>query len=192
MIREGLASSFAKTGRWKVIGQADSPESAESLFAAFREEQKLPDIVLLDIDLGKFWGLDLVKTTLKTGESNDPKVLVYSVFDDYAHIKAAIRQGVDGYVCKSQPVTDLVNAMETVLTGVFSISPALAAKIADISDKLLNLTRRERQIAEMVQRRLSNSRIARELGISVRTVENHLYIIYDKTGVKDRRELEHL
>ncbi len=61
-----------------------------------------------------------------------------------------------------------------------------------VSDILLCLTKRERQIFDLVQRSYSNRQIAEELAVSVRTIENNLGIIYDKTGVAGRKELEKL
>jgi DNA-binding NarL/FixJ family response regulator len=65
-------------------------------------------------------------------------------------------------------------------------------KIVEVSDIMLALTKRERQIFEMVQRGMSNREIAAELKLSLRTIENNLSIIYDKTRVKSRMELETL
>jgi DNA-binding CsgD family transcriptional regulator len=64
--------------------------------------------------------------------------------------------------------------------------------MAAVSDIVLGLTKRERQIFELVQRRSSNREIAAALGVSVRTVENNLSILYDKTATKNRKELEGL
>jgi DNA-binding NarL/FixJ family response regulator len=150
-----------------------------------------PDIVILDIELGKEWGLDIIAD--KTfGKGNFPPVLVYSVHDDYAHINAAIRTGAKGYVCKSQSSAELLEAMEEVVSGRNSFPTALLQRLAITTDKLFGMSKREQKIFSMVQHGKSNKKIADALDVTVRTIENNLSILYDKTGAKDRKELEKL
>ncbi|AEF85663.1 two component transcriptional regulator, LuxR family [Treponema primitia ZAS-2] len=192
MMRRGLASYFSQQKRWEVVGEAATLDEASALFETLvKTGVPLPDIVLLDIDLNGAWGLDLVPK-LREWYGKKPPVLVYSVFDDYAHVKAATRAGVAGYVCKSQREAELETAMDTILQGDIYFTPYLFPKISAVSDITIFLTKRERQIFELVQRLYSNDRIAGELGINIRTVENKLSIIYDKIGVKSRGELEKL
>jgi DNA-binding NarL/FixJ family response regulator len=82
--------------------------------------------------------------------------------------------------------------MDQLAAGGVWFSPGHAFRMAAVSDLLLGLTKRERQIFELVQRRSSNREIAAELGVSLRTVENNLSILYDKTAAKNRKELERL
>jgi DNA-binding NarL/FixJ family response regulator len=193
MMRRGLAAYFTKGGRWKVIGEATNINETVALFEKLSASlSPLPDLVLLDIQLGNEWGLDLIPFLKKHCGKNAPPVLVYSVYEDYAHIKAAIRAGAAGYISKSRGDAELETAMEAVLRGDSFIAPALMEKIVEVSDIMLALTKRERQIFEMVQRGISNREIAEELKLSLRTIENNLSIIYDKTKVKNREELETL
>lgn len=193
MLRRGLASWLAEDKDWRVLGEASSLEEAAALFESLTV---LPDVVLLDIDLKSApagsWGLDLLPPLKERYGGKAPPVLVYSVYDDYAHLKAAFRAGVRGFVCKSRDAAELRAAMDQVAEGKTCFSPEIAPRIAEVSGLMLGLTKRERQVFELVQLRRSNVEIASELGISVRTVENNLSIIYDKTGTKNRRELERL
>jgi DNA-binding NarL/FixJ family response regulator len=108
MMRRGLASSCAPGDRWKVIGEAATITEAAVLFEKFSASRfGLPDLVLLDIQLGQEWGLDLIPLLKKRGGRDAPPVLVYSVYEDYAHIKAAIRAGAAGYISKSQRDAEL-------------------------------------------------------------------------------------
>jgi DNA-binding NarL/FixJ family response regulator len=191
-MRRGLADYFTQTGRWTVWGEAADLEEAESLLAAPRAGTSLPDIVLLDIALKNSWGLDLIPRLKDLYKNKHPPVIVYSVYGDYAHIKAALRSGAAGYVNKSQGEAELENAMEIVLKGGSGFSAELLAKISAVSDIMLGLTKREREIFDMVQRGKSNRQIAEILDIRLRTVENNLSIIYAKTGVHYREDLENL
>ncbi|AEF86356.1 two component transcriptional regulator, LuxR family [Treponema primitia ZAS-2] len=190
MMRRGLASYFTQTGRWQVLGEAGSQEEALALFETL-SPGPLPGIILLDIDLHGSWGLDLIPR-LRNYYEQKPPALIYSVYEDYAHVKAAIRAEAAGYVCKSQGEAELEMAMDAVLQGRIFFAPHLIVKMDAVSDILLCLTKRERQIFGMVQRSYSNRQIAEELVVSVRTIENNLSIIYDKTGVPGRKELEKL
>jgi len=68
----------------------------------------------LDIELGKKWGLDIINEKSFFNGKFPPPVLIYSVYDDYAHVNAAIRYGAKGYICKSQSAAELLEAMEDV------------------------------------------------------------------------------
>jgi len=139
--------------------------------------------------LDKKWGLDIIGDK-SLGNGKFPPVLVYSVYDDYAHVNAAIRSGAKGYVCKSQSAAELLEAMEDVSSGKINFPPALLQRMAITTDKILGLSKREQEVFSMVQHGKNNKEIAAALGVSIRTIENNLSIIYDKTGAKDRRELE--
>ena len=151
-------------------------------------------MIILDIELGNDWGLDLIGELRKISKNEIklPPVLIYSVYDDYAHINAALRAGVKSYVCKSQSIEELLNAMEGVVSGKGGFNSALVQRFASVSDLKLRLTKREQEIFDMVQKGIKNKEIAADLNVSLRTIENNLGIIYDKTGVKNRRELENL
>jgi len=184
MMRSGLAARLEN--HWQIAGCAASLEEAKTLF---KNLTNAPDLILLDIELGKEWGLDIIGDK-SLGNGKFPPVLVYSVYDDYAHVNAAIRSGAKGYVCKSQSAAELLEAMEDISSGKTAFPPALLQRIAITNDKVLGLSKREQEIFSMVQRGKSNKEIAADLGVSIRTIENNLSIIYDKTGAKYRRELE--
>jgi DNA-binding NarL/FixJ family response regulator len=195
MLRRGLSSWLAEDGQWRTLGEAASLEEAAALFE--RLAGGLPDLALLDIDLRSpnrpgSWGLDLIPQLKERHGKKAPPVLVYSVYDDYVHLRAAFRSGAKGFVCKSQDTAELRAAMDQLAAGGVWFAPSHAFRMAAVSDIVLGLTKRERQIFELVQRRSSNREIAAALGVSVRTVENNLSILYDKTATKNRKELEGL
>jgi DNA-binding NarL/FixJ family response regulator len=192
MMRRGLSSYFSQKPRWQVLGEAGSADEALTLFRSLAETDSPPDLVLLDIDLGEGWGPDLIGELKKLFPIRQPKAIIYSVFEDFVHLKAALKAGAAGYVCKSLPASDLEAAMEMVLAGGFSIPPHLAQKLTEVFDRASALTKRQYQVFELVQCRSSNKEISEALGISVRGVENNLSLIYDVMGVKSRAELEEL
>jgi NarL family two-component system response regulator LiaR len=98
--------------------------------------------------------------------------------------------GVRAYVCKSRGAAELETILHAALGGELYVDPAAERHLETVASALSLLTRREGEILTMVQNGLSNQEIARQLGISRRTVENILSCVYDKTGVSSRLELQ--
>jgi len=119
-------------------------------------------------------------------------VAVYSAFDDYAHVNAALGMGVKAYVCKQRSEQELEKALLTVLGGGTYIDEAAQAKLQTVTDAFKLLTKRDSQILTLVKEGLSNKEIAASFGITHRTVENILSCIYDKTGIRSKTELQKL
>jgi NarL family two-component system response regulator LiaR len=192
MTRRGLTSFLSETGRWLVVGEAGSLEEAQEFFKTRAlAGDAAPDIVLLDLQLKDASGLDLIPWLREfTAGGGMPKIIAFSVFDDYGHIQASFRMGVQGYVCKNQQEEELEAAMDVVAQGNVYINRNLIPKILNLSNLLNCFTKREAEIFLLVQQGLSNRQIAEKLFISQRTVENMLSGIYDKTGVQSRKQLE--
>jgi DNA-binding NarL/FixJ family response regulator len=190
LMREGLRAFFARRGDWAVAEEAASLAETEALFEKFdRDKRPLPDLVILDLELGDSWGPDIITMLKQRYGKTAPRIVVYSAYTDYVHVKAAMRAGAAGYVCKSRRAEELERAMVKVLEGESAVDPDLVFRITTVSDMMLGLTKRERQVFELVQTGRDNRQIAETLGISPRTVENNLSVIYDKTGIKSRAEL---
>jgi len=189
---KGLASWFVGTGRWQVLGIASNIEDAKALLAG---TQALPDIVLLDIQLktaraADDCGFDLVPWLRERYGKKAPAVAVYTHFDDYIHANAAFHIGVKGYVCKHRSEEELEAALQNVLKGETFIDEAVKPGLQKVTEIEKLLTSREVEVMYLVANGLSNKRIAAELGISLRTVENILSCVYFKTGVSSRAELQ--
>jgi NarL family two-component system response regulator LiaR len=118
-----------------------------------------------------------------------PMVLVCSVFEDPFRIQTAVRLGAAGYISKSASEAEFLRAIETVLTGETFIDQRLCLKITGKVDTYGKFTRREQEILNMIKQNHSNQRIARTLGVNLRTVENHISHIYLKTGCTTKRDL---
>ena len=205
VIRHGLAAWFAQTGRWNISGAASSLADAKNMLA-----KVAADIVLLDIQLEDGWGLDIIPWLANhscgvntaapmTAQSVTTPLLtaplltaVYSAFDDYAHVSAAMSLGVKAYVTKRRSEAELEAALLQALSGAIYIDEAAQTKLWNVTNIFSLLTKREAEILTLVKSGLSNKQIAGRLGISRRTVENILSCVYDKTGIRSRLELERL
>jgi len=117
---------------------------------------------------------------------------VYTSFDDYAHVSAAMSMGVKAYVCKNRNEQELEEAMKKALCGKVYIDDTAQSNLHSVSDIVNALTKRETEILNLVKDGLSNKQIATQLGISRRTVEHIICYVYEKTGIKSRLELQKL
>jgi DNA-binding NarL/FixJ family response regulator len=187
-MRKGLAGFFAGSGRWRVLGTASNLEDARALLSA--PDAARADILLLDIHLEKAWGLDIIPWLYQRGGEKIPAVVIYSGFDDYAHVSAALSLGARGYVGKNRNETELEAALKIVLSGGIYTDKAVEMNLQTVAHTINLLTKREADIFILVKTGLSNQQIAEKLGISRRTVENILYCIYDKTGISSRLDLQ--
>jgi DNA-binding NarL/FixJ family response regulator len=194
VMRKGLAAWFAETGRWKVLGTAASLDEAAALIcpasgvsAASAAEKA--DIVLLDIQLEGAWGLDLIPRLRERMGEGAPFCVVYSSFEDWAYVSAALSAGVRGYVSKKSDEAALEKALLTVIAGNEYIERPLGEHMGRITAMIDRLTRRETEVWNLAREGISSRRIGLRLGISPRTVDNILSIVYDKTGIAGRKEL---
>jgi DNA-binding NarL/FixJ family response regulator len=188
LMRKSLAGFFAGSGRWAVLGSAGTLEEAKALLSA--PETAPPDILLLDIHLEKAWGLDIIPWLKQQRGEKLPAVVVYSAFDDYAHVSAAMSLGARGYVNKRQSEAGLEAALNTVLSGRVYTDKSAEQVLQNAANVISLLTKREAEIFILVKDGLSNQGIAEKLSISRRTVENILHCIYDKTGILSRLDLQ--
>jgi NarL family two-component system response regulator LiaR len=190
LTRHGLASCLEDSGRFSVAGTAGS--LGEGRRFVEQTPGDLPLLIILDILLGAENGLEFIgflKGFCGTRHIAMPAVLVCSAFEDPFRVQTAFQLGAAGYVPKSANEEELLRAIDTVLSGKEYIDPRLKLKISRIPGGYGKFTRREREIVTMIKQNRTNQRIAKELCISLRTVENHISHIYAKTGVFSRLEL---
>jgi len=189
VMRTGLVSFFSKTGRWNILGIAASVSNAKKILAKTKT-----DVLLIDIKLEDGWGLDLIpwlKENIKQGEPL-PVLAVYTAFDDYAHVSAALSLGIKTYITKSSSENELEAALLKALKGETYIDEGAKMHLQNVTALSSLLTKREGQLLQLIKQGLSNKEAADKLGISPRTVANILSCVYAKTGIKSRKELERL
>ena len=185
VMRNGLAGYFTQTGRWYVLGSASCLNEAKKILI-----ENDADVLVLDILLDDGWGIDIVPwLKQEKNGTNLPVMAVYSAFDDYTYVSAALNSGVNVYVCKRQNEQELENALVKAINGETYIDSSAKLRLQKIENLCTLLTKREAEILTMVKNGLSNYEIAGKIGISNRTVENILCCVYDKTGIKSRMEL---
>ena len=193
VVREGLANMLKRQRDFAHCGNAGTV--AETFKAI---ETLHPDLVLLDLWLGGADGLELIKS-LKSQFPN-LRILVVSFSDETVYAARALRAGARGYVMKSQPPSEMLAAMRTVLANELYMSPTIAHSILSQSvgvprGKQDNasevLTDRELQVLQMLGAGQSTRKIAEALRLSFKTIETHRDNIKRKLGLQDAVELVH-
>ncbi|MCL2763280.1 MAG: response regulator transcription factor [Treponema sp.] len=189
MINSGLAAYLEETGRFSVSGQVNSLAEA----VCFIEKAKtIPSFVILDILLGEENGLDFLPfldNFCRKKNIPKPPVLVCSVLEDPFRIQTALKLGASGYVPKTGTKIELLCAIDTVLRGEMYITNDHTIKLNEVSGTYTPFTKRELEVLHLIKQSKTNQQIAKIMGISIRTVENHLSNIYFKTGKENRLEL---
>ncbi len=156
-----------------------------------------PDVVLLDVHLPGGGGGEVIKQV--GSRAADTRFLALSVSDAAEDVIGVIRAGARGYVTKSISSDDLLEAIQRVATGDAVFSPRLAGfvldafsgsiEVASIDEDLDRLSQREREVLKLIARGYSYKEIARELFISIKTVETHVSSVLRKLQLSNRHQL---
>ncbi len=161
-----------------VVAEAGTLEEIPGLV-----EGSPPDVLLLDVHMRGGASLDLIPE-LAAGTS----VLVLTMQDDPGYARTAMRAGARGYVLKEAEDVELVQAVRTVAAGGTSLDPALGGRLlADGGPG--ELTEREREVLGLIALGHTNSEMAKQLYLSLRTIETHRANIHRKLGTDSRAEL---
>lgn len=188
MVREGLRRILEFDGEIQVIDEADNGEECIKKIRSSK-----PDIVLLDINMPVMNGIEALqeirKKKLKT------KVIILTVHNEIEYLLGAVDIGIDGYVLKDSDAHELIRAVTSVYEGDKFIQPSLIpllnskliARDLD-AERLEQLSKREIEVLKLVAVGMFNKEIGVELGISERTVKNHLSSIFKKIDSSDRTQ----
>jgi DNA-binding NarL/FixJ family response regulator len=194
LFRAGVRAELTSRGaeRIEVIGEASDAESAIELTLDRR-----PDVVLLDVHLGAGSGASVVKAVSPLAP--EVKFLAISVSDSPEDVISVIRSGARGYVTKTIETVDLIDAIERIAAGDAVFSPRLAGFVLDaftggsapmaVDEDLNSLTPREREVLRLIARGYAYKEVARQLTLSVKTIETHVSSVLRKLQLSNRQEL---
>ena len=188
MIREGLKQLLELDGDIRVVDQAADGEEC-----MLKLRDRIPDVLLLDINMPKMNGLEVLKRIKEL--HLDVKVLVLTVHNEVEYLLRAVEIGIHGYLLKDSDSDDLKKAILAVARGETFIQPDLIPllnKKLDLKSeeerKLDTLTDRELEVLKLLSFGMFNKEIAEKLNISERTVKNHVSNIFKKIDVTDRTQ----
>ena len=166
-------------------------ERARTASEANKQIAKLkPDLLLLDVHLPDGSGLDVLRKLNKS--RSRPRVILLTAGMDEAQLLAAAELAPEGMVLKTSDPALLMGCMDAVASGGRWIDPEIAERTRHAEDRAASappLTRRERELIELVRQGLRNRDIAAELGVTEGTVKVYLHAIFDKLRVDNRTEL---
>ena len=182
LVRDGLRARLEAVPAFQVVAEAGGAQEALS-----HAHHIGIDLALMDINMRGTNGIEL--TAQFHALFPHIAVLILSMHDKAEYVMQAMQAGARGYVLKDAPGQDIVCAIETVISGGIYYSAALARQLSRPMTPGLILTARERQILHQIAEGKSNKQIARELELSVRTVETHRLNIKRKLNIDGQAEL---
>jgi len=191
VVRESIRQFLEREANFEVVGEAGDGEEAVRMVSQLK-----PDVIVMDISMPKLSGIEATKQIKALQPS--AAVLILTAYDYEQYIFPLLEAGAAGYLLKDVSSRELISAIQTVYRGEAVLHPAIARKVMErlrqpkleptgerVSDLL---TERETSILKMAAKGMSNSDIAQELHLSVRTIESHLGNIFNKLGVGSRTE----
>jgi DNA-binding NarL/FixJ family response regulator len=192
VVRRGLRALLETQSGWEICGEAGDGRTAVELARTLQ-----PDVVVMDIGMPQLNGFEATRQILE--HTRKIEVLVLSIHDSDQMLREVVEAGARGYVLKSDAGRDLVAAVEAVLRRETFFSPSMIATVQAAAMKVPGLrrslrpsgtlTRREREILQLLAEGKTNKAVAKLLGISVKTAETHRARVMRKLGVKSLADL---
>ena len=183
----GIRQFFSGKEEYICSGFASDKNEALEKFEELNESNNLPDILILDLNLGECSGLDVLKVVKEKYSST--KVIVYSMYTNPGILSLALDNGALGFVSKDSMESELLHAVSEVVNGGSYVQQNLVTSLFTYRNLLDGLTRQEQNIFKKIIERKSNEQIAQELDLTLRSVENYLSRIYSKIGCRGHEEL---
>jgi DNA-binding NarL/FixJ family response regulator len=182
LVRDGLRARLEVVPGFEVVGEASNAAQAQAQMAALR-----PSLVLMDVGMKDVNGIEL--TAMLLASQPALQVLMLSMYDNPEYVQRAMQAGARGYVLKDAPASEIIAAIEAVAGGGTFLSPAVSKRLFRNQEPRPVLSSRESQILSALARGLSSKQIAREMDVSVRTVEAHRQSIKRKLMLDGQAEL---
>lgn len=185
--RQGLQLMLATETSLTVVGEAADGVEAVTLAAKLQ-----PDVILMDLQMPHLHGLEATRQIIAS--SPHMRILVLTMSDDTGTVFHALQMGAQGYILKGSRKADIVRSIQNVYHGEVVFGAPVAQHViqhfnrsqAAQPDEFPELSAREAQILKLMTLELSNDAIAERLGISLKTVRNHVSNICTKLQVSDR------
>jgi DNA-binding NarL/FixJ family response regulator len=183
LVRAGLERLLATVADVEVVGSAADGAEAVELAAETR-----PDVVLMDLSMPNVDGIQATRQILAAG--GEAQVVVLTSITDRERILAALDAGAIGYLLKDAEPDELIGGIRSAARGESPLSPKAARALltARAEGERAELSPREREVLRCVAEGKPNKLIARELGISEKTVKTHLTRVFQQIGVTDRTQ----
>ena len=189
LFREGVTRSLAESGQFKVVGEGSSQEDALRIARDLK-----PDIMLIDLSMpgGGLGAIAPIRSL-----NADIRIVVLTVSEAAEDVAAALNGGVNGYVLKGIGSRALAEVLSVVAAGETYVTPTLSARLLShlasdppsaAADPFQSLSKRERDVIDLVARGMSNKEIGIKLDLHEKTVKHHMSRILSKLNANNRTE----
>jgi len=189
LVRQGLVSLLVESGECEVVAQA-----ADGLDAVEKARATQPDVAVVDLTMPRLSGLEAVRRIHE--EMPQIRILALTVHEEEEYILPVVRAGASGYLVKDSAVAELLAAVRTLHAGQGYFGPQAARVLAEqyrqpapVEDPYGGLSPRQREVFHLVVDGHTTKEVARDLGISVKTADNHRCRLMEKLGVHNTAEL---
>jgi DNA-binding NarL/FixJ family response regulator len=190
LMRAGLVELLSDEPELEIVGEASTGREAVE-----RARRLGPDVVLMDVRMPDLNGIEATRELARAAPS--ARVLILTTFEQDDYVFGALRAGASGFLLKRTRPEELIAAVHTIARGDSLLSPSVTRRVIDrmaqqplpelaARARLDELTRREREVLELVARGLSNREIAAELFVEESTVRTHVKRIQMKLQLRDR------
>lgn len=185
IMRAGLRTLLEGQFGYEIVAEAGNGRDAVKLAGELE-----PDIVVIDISMPEMNGMEATRQIMEASES--VKVIVLSVHSDRQFVSGMLRAGASGYLLKDCAKDELIQAIDVVRRGQMYLSPKITGSVLDDYKRFLNekaddvfslLSKREREVLQLIAEGKSTKQIAGDLFISVKTVETHRQNIMNKLEI---------
>ena len=189
ILRQGLRTLLEREKDIQIVGEADNGRSSVKLTG-----ELAPDVVIMDVAMPDLNGIDATRHI--TEAEPRTRVLALSMHSDGRYVKGMLQAGARGYILKDCAAEELTHAIRTVMAGQVYVSPGVTGAIVNdyvrqlsAADGPATLTRREREVLQLLAEGGSTANIAAGLHLSVKTIETHRKRIMDKLSLRSIAEL---
>jgi two-component system, NarL family, response regulator NreC len=187
IVRQGLKLILSSQPDLQVVGEAANGRETVEL-----AQQLKPDVVLLDVAMPELNGIDATRRMMETNPRL--RILVLSMHKEAVYVREILKAGARGYLLKDVIDTELVNAVRSVARGDGYISPAVSGALLsdyrqNVTDPVDLLTKREREVLQLIAAGKTNKEVAAQLNLSVYTVDSHRGKIMEKLNLHSTGEL---
>ncbi len=190
LVRAGFRMILGAEPDLEVVGEAGG-----GMAAVTNAKALAPDVILMDIRMSDLDGIEATKRIVH--DEGSPRVLVLTTFDLDEYVYEALRAGASGFLLKDAPEDQLLAAIRVVAAGGSLFAPSVTRRLIErfaedrapttsASERLGELTERERDVLRLIARGLSNREIADELVVSEHTTKTHVSSILRKLDLRDR------
>ena len=188
LVRQGLKAALTPVPEVEIVAEAATGQAAIREAVLHR-----PDVVVMDLQMPELNGIEATRELARAVPL--AAVLVLTMFDDDDWVFAAMRAGARGYVLKGAEQQEIARAIMAVAAGEAIFGPAVATRVLAYfatppatPAPFPELTAREREVLDLIAAGRTNHQIAHQLGLSVKTVANHISAIFAKLQVADRTQ----